>query len=60
MISRKDIDKLYTNHILHSLAIAKVIEFKKRILNSIDDEFNEAVVQVGKIVNLRLNELNLK
>ena len=29
MISRKNIDKLYTNHILHSLAIAKVIEFKK-------------------------------
>ena len=29
VISRKDIDKLYTNHILHSLAIAKVIQFKK-------------------------------
>ena len=35
-------------------------EFKKRILNNLDDEFNEAIVQVGKIVNLRLNELNLK
>ena len=29
VISRKDIDKLYTNHILHSLAIAKVSNFKK-------------------------------
>jgi 16S rRNA (guanine527-N7)-methyltransferase len=29
IVSRRDIDKLYTNHILHSLAIAKVIEFKK-------------------------------
>ena len=28
LISRKDIDKLYTHHILHSLAIAKVISFK--------------------------------
>ncbi len=28
LISRKDIDKLYTNHILHSLAIAKVVSFK--------------------------------
>ena len=29
VISRKDIDELYTNHILHSLAIAKVIQFEK-------------------------------
>lgn len=29
VISRKDISKLYTNHILHSLAIAKVIQFKE-------------------------------
>lgn len=28
VISRKDIDNLYTRHILHSLAIAKIIEFK--------------------------------
>ena len=28
VISRKDIDKLYLHHILHSLAIAKVIEFR--------------------------------
>ncbi len=27
VISRKDIDSLYTNHVLHSLAIAKVCEF---------------------------------
>jgi 16S rRNA (guanine527-N7)-methyltransferase len=29
VISRKNIDTLYTNHILHSLAIAKVIQFEK-------------------------------
>jgi len=29
VISRKNIDELYTNHILHSLAIAKVIAFEK-------------------------------
>ena len=29
VISRKDIDDLYTNHVLHSLAIAKVIAFEK-------------------------------
>ena len=29
VISRKNIDALYTNHILHSLAIAKVIQFQK-------------------------------
>ena len=29
IISRKDISELYINHILHSLAIAKVIQFKK-------------------------------
>lgn len=28
VISRKDIDALYTNHVLHSLAIAKFISFK--------------------------------
>ncbi|HQQ82846.1 MAG TPA: 16S rRNA (guanine(527)-N(7))-methyltransferase RsmG, partial [Cyclobacteriaceae bacterium] len=27
VISRKDIDNLYTNHILHSLGIAKVMPF---------------------------------
>jgi len=27
VISRKNIDELYTNHILHSLAIAKIIQF---------------------------------
>jgi len=27
IISRKDIDSLYTNHVLHSLGIAKVIDF---------------------------------
>ena len=35
-------------------------EFKKRILNSADDEFKEAISQVCKIANLRLNELNIK
>ena len=29
VISRKNIDTLYINHVLHSLAIAKVIQFKK-------------------------------
>lgn len=29
VISRKDIDELYLRHVLHSLAIAKVITFKK-------------------------------
>ncbi|MGB0776720.1 MAG: 16S rRNA (guanine(527)-N(7))-methyltransferase RsmG [Flavobacteriaceae bacterium] len=28
VISRKDIDKLYTNHVLHSLGIAKVASFR--------------------------------
>lgn len=30
VISRKSIDNIYTNHILHSLSIAKVVEFEKR------------------------------
>jgi 16S rRNA (guanine527-N7)-methyltransferase len=29
VISRKDIDNLYINHVLHSLGIAKVVEFKR-------------------------------
>ena len=29
VISRKDIDQLYERHVLHSLAIAKLIQFKK-------------------------------
>jgi 16S rRNA (guanine527-N7)-methyltransferase len=29
VVSRKDIDELYMRHVLHSLGIAKVIEFKK-------------------------------
>jgi len=29
VISRKDISELYTKHVLHSLAIAKVMQFKK-------------------------------
>ncbi len=28
VISRKDIDKLYSHHVLHSLAIAKIVEFR--------------------------------
>ena len=28
VVSRKDIDEIYTNHILHSLAIAKVMKFE--------------------------------
>ena len=30
VISRKDIDELYIRHVLHSLAIAKVISFKDK------------------------------
>ena len=30
VISRKDIDELYTNHVLHSLAIAKIQPFEPR------------------------------
>ena len=37
VISRKDIDNLYINHVLHSLGIAKVIQFKK----------NTKVIDVG-------------
>ena len=29
MVSRKDIDELYNKHVLHSLGIAKVLEFKE-------------------------------
>jgi 16S rRNA (guanine527-N7)-methyltransferase len=29
VISRKDIDRLYERHVLHSLSIAKIIKFKK-------------------------------
>ncbi len=28
VVSRKDIDELYVRHVLHSLGIAKIIEFK--------------------------------
>ena len=35
-------------------------EFKKRIVKNVDDEFNEATIQVNKIANLRLNEINIK
>ena len=28
VISRKDIDELYLRHVLHSLGIAKVVQFK--------------------------------
>lgn len=28
VVSRKDIDNLYTHHVLHSLAIAKIVQFK--------------------------------
>jgi len=35
-------------------------EFKKRILNSAENEFNKAIIQVCKIANLRLNEINIK
>ena len=34
-------------------------EFKKRILDKVNNEFDEAVTQVVKIAKLRLNELNI-
>ncbi len=37
VISRKDIDNLYVNHVLHSLGIAKVVSFKP----------NAAILDVG-------------
>ncbi|MBG7631549.1 MAG: 16S rRNA (guanine(527)-N(7))-methyltransferase RsmG [Bacteroidetes bacterium] len=37
VISRKDIDELYNRHVLHSLGIAKVVEFEK----------NTAILDVG-------------
>ena len=30
VISRKDISELYINHVLHSLSIARVVQFKKK------------------------------
>ena len=35
-------------------------KFRKRILNSVDEEFSEAIIQIGKIANLRLNKINIK
>ena len=35
-------------------------KFKKRILNSADDEFKESISQVCRIANLRLNKINIK
>ena len=35
-------------------------EFKKRIVNNIDKEFNESINQARKIANLRLNKINIK
>ena len=35
-------------------------KFKKRILNSADDELKEAISQVCRIANLRLNKINIK
>jgi len=64
----KDLNKKYKQKFGFPLIIAVksknkieiLSEFKKRILNSVDDEFNEAIVQVSKIANLRLNEIKIK
>ena len=64
----KDLNKKYKQKFGFPLIIAikgknkiEILgEFKKRILNSNDDEFNEAIIQVSKIANLRLNEINIK
>ncbi len=42
VVSRKDIDELYLRHVLHSLGIAKVIEFSNG--TSILDVRSESVV----------------
>ena len=46
LISRKDIDNLYVNHILHSLSIAKItgLDFfykKNGLMNEIEESLNE-------------------
>ena len=64
----KDLNKKYKQKFAFPLIIAVksknkieiLSEFKKRILNSAEDEFNEAIVQVSKIANLRLNEIKIK
>ena len=64
----KDLNKKYKQKFGFPLIIAAkgknkidiLCEFKKRILNSPENEFNEAIIQVGKIANLRLNEINIK
>ena len=64
----KDLNKKYKQKFGFPLIIAVkgknkieiLSEFKKRILNSVDEEFNEAIIQVGRIANLRLNEINIK
>ena len=64
----KDLNKKYKQKFGFPLIIAVksknkieiLSEFKKRILNSAEDEFNEAIVQVSKIANLRLNEIKIK
>ena len=64
----KDLNKKYKQKFGFPLIIAVkgknkidiLCEFKKRILNSTENEFNEAIIQVGKIANLRLNEINIK
>ena len=64
----KDLNKKYKQKFGFPLIIAikgknkiEILgEFKKRILNSADDEFYEAIIQVGRIANLRLNEINIK
>ena len=64
----KDLNKKYKQKFGFPLIIAVknknkieiLSEFKKRILNSAEDELNEAIVQVSKIANLRLNEIKIK
>ena len=40
VVSRKNINELYINHVLHSLAIAKIINFKNKT-NILDVGVNE-------------------
>ena len=64
----KDLNKKYKQKFGFPLIIAVkgknkieiLSKFRKRILNSVDEEFSEAIIQIGKIANLRLNEINIK
>ena len=70
VISRKDIGSLYLKHVLHSLAIAKFIQFSRGThiidsLTSLKINFNSSILCAKQIffdiniVYLKINILNL-